>query len=135
MPKCFIIQQPRYPDSYDLEACRKLGEINYVMPAAPNVHDQDRVNNDFQRMCWIMDNLGPQDVFVAMGGSPFSNAILGAAMLATETAEINVGLYSRPRDNDGRRGLTNGEYRVVKFRLPLEAHDSATLERMFSDAA
>lgn len=123
MAKVWVIQRPRFENEFDMEALKTLGEVNYALPAAPNLHDQERVTADVKALTQIMANSEPQDVFVSLGGSFLSQWLFGSAFALSGKRSVNVGLYSRGRDGDGRRGGSTGSYRVIKVDLGLDEKD------------
>lgn len=125
MPKVWVIQKPRDGDYLDMEALRALGEVNYALPSAPNLHDQQRVTADLKELTRIIATSGDSDVFVSLGGSFLSQYLFGSAFSLSGKESVNVGLYSRGRDDDGRRGRTAGSYRVIRVDLGLTDQDLA----------
>ena len=120
--KVHVIQRPPKPEHFDLAALTELGEVNWLAPSAPNILDSGRLREDFERMLKAISEAGPDDVFVALGGSPISNWIFGAALYASGASSVNVAMYSRDIDGDGRR-KDAGSYRVL--RMPTEFPEAA----------
>ena len=112
MPKVYVVQAPRNPEDFDLEALKAMGDVENILPVAPNVHDPHRLKMDFERILAKLTEAQPDDIFVMLGGSPISNGLWGAAAYASNKDFINVGFYSRDIDKDGRR-LNKGRYRIV----------------------
>lgn len=117
MPKVYVIQKPRSESDFESAPLEALGEIEYLLPGAPNIHDQDRMTADLLHMKRIIDGAAAADVFVVLGGSPLSQMLFGAAYVLAGRRSINYGLYSRGRDGDGRRGGKTGSYRIVPIDL------------------
>ena len=111
--KVFIVQRPKHGDNFDMEAIEALGEIEYLLPAAPNAHDQEMIANDIQHMASRIREAGPSDVFIILGGSPVSQVMFGEALAHADVRSYNFGLYSRAQDRDGRRGGQRGSYRII----------------------
>lgn len=120
MPKVWIIQKPKHGDNYDMEALEALGEVAYMLPTAPNIHDAERIKSDTLHMAKIISESDGGDIFISLGGSPFSQMCFGAAFVASGVGNINMGLYSRGRDLDGRRGAERGSYRIVPMDMYVE---------------
>ncbi|HEU4708509.1 MAG TPA: hypothetical protein VFS17_04285 [Methylophilaceae bacterium] len=112
--KVHVVQRPPRLDHFDIEALNSLGEVEYLTPVAPNIHDAERITADYARMLKSIVTARPDDVFVALGGSPISNWLFGAALFASGAKSINVAMYSRDIDEDGRR-LDKGRYRIVEM--------------------
>lgn len=112
MPNVYVVQTPRNPQAFDMKALQAMGNVEYLLPVAPNMHDPHRMATDFERMLNKISGAEQDDMFVMLGGSPISNALWGAAAYASDKDFINVALYSRDIDGDGRR-LDEGRYRVV----------------------
>lgn len=116
-----VIQRPRDASTFDLGALEELGDVTYVMPASPNIHDKERLSNDVRAMVGAIERAGPNTVFISLGASPMSNTVFGAA-LAIADRPVKVGLYSRNRDRDGRRNV-GGSYRIVDLINLKEAYN------------
>jgi hypothetical protein len=112
--KCWVIQKPPVKQHFDMGAIERLGELNYIIPSAPNIHEHERISEDFSRMLAAIEQADAEDVVIPLGGSPFSNWLFGAALYASGKESINTAVYSRSMDNDGRRGDT-GDYRVIEM--------------------
>jgi hypothetical protein len=110
--KVFVIQAPRDGHQFDIKAVERLGEMVMILPTAPNMHDESRMKADLAHMCKIVRDAHPSDVFVTLGGAPISLMLFGAAC-AIEKRTPLFGLFSRGRDNDGRRGGSGGSYRLL----------------------
>jgi hypothetical protein len=110
----FVVQRPPRLDHFDVDALSTLGKVDYLAPNAPNIHDPERLLSDYRRMLKAISEAGAEDVFLALGGSPVSNWLFGAALYASGTKAINVAMYSRDIDGDGRR-LDKGRYRIVSM--------------------
>jgi hypothetical protein len=120
-PKVWVIQKPPKVQHFDMNALDRLGEVNYIIPSAPNVHEHDRILEDYAKMLKVIEDAAPEDIFIPLGGSPFSNWLFGAALFASGRPDINTAVYSRDQDNDGRR-FDTGNYRVINMdtRFPEE---------------
>ena len=116
--KVHVVQRPPRLDHFDVEALQELGDVNYLTPIAPNVQDPDRMRVDYQRMLRAINAATEDDVFLALGGSPVSNWLFGAALYASGVPGIKVAMYSRDIDDDGRR-LDKGRYRIVDMKWDL----------------
>lgn len=116
MSRAFIVQQPRDAANFDMAALEKIGVPTPILPAAPNIHDADRIARDLSKLRDAVANAKPDDIFVTMGGAPLSNMLFGAA-IALEGVPVRMGLYSRHQDEDGRRGQATGSYRVIEVKL------------------
>jgi hypothetical protein len=103
-----------------MDALEALGEVEYILPNAPNIHDGERIKSDTLRMAEIIRDSDDSDVFISLGGSPFSQICFGAAFVASGVDKVNMGLYSRGRDLDGRRGGEQGSYRIVPMDMYVE---------------
>ena len=112
MRKVFIIQKPKPGHNFDMAAVEKLGEVHFLLAAPPNMHDQARIKSDMARLRKAIRDSHPSDCFIAMGGAPISLMLFGAAA-AAEGREIQLGLFSRGIDEDGRRGGSGGSYRMI----------------------
>ena len=112
MRKVFIIQKPKPGHNFDMGAVEKLGEVVFLLNAPPNMHDQARIKGDVARLRKAIRDSHPSDCFIAMGGAPISLMLFGAAC-AAEGREIQLGLFSRGMDGDGRRGGSGGSYRMI----------------------
>lgn len=115
--RAFIIQKPRSSDGLDLAPLERFGEIGYLLPAAPNIHDRERMEEDVKRMASVIKNGHKDDLFTAVGGSPISQILFAAAAIRAGRSDFNFGLYSRGRDVDGRRGAVSGSYRELPVPL------------------
>lgn len=115
--KVYVVQEPRDFGGVDLSAVEALGEVTYLLPAAPNPFDASRFEEDIAVVQAAIDKAGPNDTFVIIGGAPLSNAIFGAAA-ARAGRVVRFGQYSRGRDGDGRRDRGCGSYRII----PLSFH-------------
>ena len=115
--RALIIQKPRNEDGLDLSPLEKLGDVGFLLPAAPNIHDIERMEEDIKRMASVIKQGSPDDVFTSVGGSPISQILFAAAAIRAGRHQFNFGLYSRGRDNDGRRGATAGSYRELPVPL------------------
>ena len=114
--RVWIIQKPKVEASFDDRAIKALGDPFYLLPAVPNLMDQERIDEDIRRIASVLKEGAANDVFISLGGSPVSQMIFGAAIALAGVKSINFGLYSRPQDRDGRRGGANGQrgsYRIV----------------------
>ncbi len=120
MRKVYVVQQPRFNDSFDLTALKALGEVEYLLPSAPNIHDQERITADLRHMVATISNASPSDIFVTLGGSPISQMLFGSAFVIAGRRSINYGLFSRGRDDDGRRDGAGGTYRLIPVDLGLD---------------
>lgn len=114
----WIVQKPRNMKGLDMDAAERIGEVRFMLPAAPNVHDEQRMKDDLDHMVDIIRNAGPDDAFTFIGGSPFSHYLFGKAC-AIAGKDIQLGLYSRGRDEDGRRDTVSGSYRLLWDRAPV----------------
>ena len=114
--KVHVIQRPPRLDHFDIEALNGLGDVEYLAPSAPNVQDPERLAADFKRAHDALVAAGEDDVFVALGGSPVSNWLFGAAIYASGRNDLNVALYSRDQDKDGAR-QDKGRYRIINMKL------------------
>jgi hypothetical protein len=114
--KVFVIQKPRPGHQFDLEAVKKLGELEFIIPNPPNVHDPVRIATDLGRMRKVVKEAHPADIFIALGGAPISLMIFGAAC-ALEGKEFQLGMFNRGQDADGRRTGNGGSYRLVPVSL------------------
>jgi hypothetical protein len=112
--KVHVVQRPPNLHNFDTEALEALGEVEYLTPAAPNIHDEERLSLDFLHMLRVIQSASEDDVFLALGGSPISNWLFGAALYASGVESINVAMYSRDQNRDGAR-LDVGRYRIVKM--------------------
>jgi hypothetical protein len=112
--KIWVVQKPPKLGHFDMDALERLGEVSYIVPVAPNIHDNERIVEDYVRMLHVIQTAGPEDVFIPLGGSPISNWLFGAALYASGAESINTALYSRNMDDDGRR-LDDGRYRIVNM--------------------
>lgn len=112
MRKVFIIQQPKENHGFDMVAVERLGEVQFMLPSAPNMHDDARMKADLAHMRKCIRDAHPSDVFVTLGGAPISMMLFGAAC-ALEHRDPQIGLFSRGRDGDGRRGANGGSYRLI----------------------
>jgi hypothetical protein len=112
--KVWVIQKPPKISHFDMGALDRLGEVNYIIPSAPNVHEQERILEDYARMLKTIENAAPEDIFLPLGGSPFSNWLFGAALYASGRENINTAVYSRDQDKDGRR-FDTGNYRIINM--------------------
>jgi len=119
MPKVFVVQKPRHSDNFDMDALAQLGEVVYMLPAAPNAYDLDRQQSDLRHMTNLIQGSAPEDVFIALGGSPHSHWLLGAAFMHTDKERINTAVFSRGRDIDGRRDGVGGKYTILPLCLHL----------------
>lgn len=120
MPKVWIVQRPKHEGNFDHDALKALGEIDYLLPAVPNIMDQRRISADIDGMARRIGEASPSDIFVVLGGSPLSQMMFGAAIALAGNPVINYGLYSRGQDPDGRRGRSSGQrgsYRVIPVSL------------------
>lgn len=117
VPKVYVIQQPRHEGDYDMGALRALGDVEFILPAAPNIHDQERITADLKHMAMILSTAAPTDIFVTLGGAPLSQMLFGAAFVTAGRRSINYGLFSRGIDGDGRRGASRGSYRLIPVDL------------------
>jgi hypothetical protein len=115
----YVIQKPKEDQTYDFASVEALGEVNYILPAAPNLYDEGRMASDYERIVQVLEGCKPEDIFIHMGGSPFSSMMFGAAVSDVGIETINLGLYSRDVDQDGRR-LSSGRYRIIPTRLYFE---------------
>lgn len=115
--RALIIQKPRYDGGVDLASLQKLGDIGFLLPAAPNIHDFSRMEEDIRRMSSVIQQGGAEDIFTAVGGSPISHILFTAAMIRAGKSKLMFGLYSRGRDDDGRRGGAAGSYRELPVPL------------------
>lgn len=120
MRKVFVIQAPKGEHGFDMGAVERLGEVNFMLPSAPNMHDQSRMKTDLSHMRKCVREAHPADVFVTLGGAPISMMLFGAAC-ALENRTPLFGLFSRGRDGDGRRGGDGGSYRLI----PVQFSDAA----------
>lgn len=121
--KVWIIQRPKFEDNFDHDAIDALGEASYMLPAAPNMMDAERIEADTQKMAQIIRDAAPTDIFVSLGGSPISQIMFGAACALAGSPTIQFGLYSRAQDGDGRRGNgQRGSYRIIPVSLSQIAH-------------
>ena len=118
MRKVYVIQQPKGDHGFDMGAVERLGEVQFLLPCAPNMHDDARMKADLAHMRKCVRDAHPSDVFVTLGGAPISMFLFGAAC-ALEKRDPLIGLFSRGRDNDGRRGHSGGSYRLIP--VPLSA--------------
>lgn len=123
MRTVYVIQKPKEDQTYDFEAVEALGEVNYILPAAPNLYDEGRMAADYERIIQVISECKPDDVFIHMGGSPFATMMFGAAICDMGMEVINLGLYSRDVDPDGRR-LASGRYRIIPTRLFYEEKET-----------
>lgn len=117
MRKVYVIQRPKFDSNFDLSALKALGEVEYLLPSAPNLHDQGRINADLKHITDTLLNSKPDDIFITLGGSPLSQMLFGAAFVIADMTKINYGLFSRGRDEDGRRDGQGGSYRIVPVDL------------------
>ncbi len=115
--KVWVVQKPPKIQHFDMDALDALGEVNYIIPSAPNMHERARVQEDFDRMLQVIEESSPEDIFIMLGGSPFSNMIFGKAMFASGLDEYNTAVYSRDQDRDGRR-FDTGSYRIIRTFVP-----------------
>lgn len=118
MRKVFVIQSPKGEHGFDMEAVSRLGEIEFLLPSAPNMHDEARLKRDLAHMRKCVRESHPSDVFITLGGAPISMMLFGAAC-AAEGRDPLIGLFSRGRDRDGRRNGQGGSYQLVP--TPLSA--------------
>jgi hypothetical protein len=114
--KVYVIQAPKPGHQFDMNAVAKLGEVVNMLPGAPNMHDEGRLKSDLAHMRKCVREAHPSDVFVALGGAPISLMLFGAACAAEGKAPL-LGLFSRGRDDDGRRGGPGGSYRLIPVPL------------------
>lgn len=114
--RVYIIQKPREGHNFDMGAVEKIGDVQFILPTAPNMHDPVRIAADLAKMRKAIKDSQPSDAFVALGGAPISLMLFGAAM-AMEGRECQLGLFSRGQDADGRRGGTGGSYRLLPVNL------------------
>lgn len=112
MRKVFVVQQPRGEHGFDMGAVERLGEVTCLLPSAPNMHDEARMKADLAHIRKCVREAKPSDVFITLGGAPISMMLFGAAC-ALEGRDPLVGLFSRGRDGDGRRGGDGGSYRLI----------------------
>lgn len=113
-----VVQRPPRLDHFDVEALQDLGDVDYLAPQAPSIHDPERMAADYQRMLRTINEATQDDVFLALGGSPVSNWLFGAALYASGVPGVKVAMYSRDMDDDGRR-LEKGRYRIVDMKWDL----------------
>lgn len=113
MRKVWVIQRPKFDTDFDMDALKRLGEVNYLLQAAPNAHNQERITADLKHMVEVLKSASDDDVFITLGGSPISQALWGAAFVIANKTKINYGLFSRGMDGDGRRGGKGGSYQIV----------------------
>jgi hypothetical protein len=118
MRKVFVIQAPKGEHGFDLDAVERLGEVEYLLPSAPNMHDEARMKRDLAHIRNCVRNAHPGDVFITLGGAPISMMLFGAAC-AMEGRNPLIGLFSRGRDKDGRRNGQGGSYQLIP--TPLSA--------------
>lgn len=114
--KVFVIQKPKPGHNFDMEAVERLGEVHFLMPAPPNMHDQAQIKGDISRMRKAIRDSHPSDCFIAMGGAPISLMLFGSAC-ALEGREVQLGLFSRGQDTDGRRTGQGGSYRMIPISM------------------
>lgn len=112
MRKVFVIQQPKGDHGFDMGAVERLGEVVFLLPSAPNMHDDARMKADLAHMRKCIREAHPADVFITLGGAPISLMLFGAAC-ALEQRDPMFGLFSRGRDHDGRRSGAGGSYRLI----------------------
>jgi hypothetical protein len=110
--KVYVIQAPRSDHQFDMSAVERLGEVVTLLPGAPNMHDEARMVADLAHIRKCVREAHPGDVFITLGGAPISMMLFGAAC-AIEGVRPLVGLFSRGRDTDGRRGAEGGSYRLL----------------------
>lgn len=79
MRKVFVIQQPKGEHAFDMDAVEKLGDVTFLLPSAPNMHDHGRMKADLSHMRKCVREAHPSDVFVTLGGAPISMMLFGAA--------------------------------------------------------
>lgn len=115
--RALIIQKPRSDEGLDLDSLQKMGELGFLLPAAPNIHDFSRMEEDIKRMSTVIQQGGGDDLFTAVGGSPISHILFAAAAIRAGKSKLSFGLYSRGRDSDGRRGASAGSYRELPVPL------------------
>ncbi|PIZ30302.1 MAG: hypothetical protein COY40_04955 [Alphaproteobacteria bacterium CG_4_10_14_0_8_um_filter_53_9] len=113
MSTAYVIQKPRNPEDFDLDAIQSLGKIEYILPAPPNIHDGQRFQEDIEHISNVIDASGADDCFITLSGSPWSNILFGVAWAQSDTKNLTMAIYSRGRDKDGRRGGEVGSYRKV----------------------
>lgn len=110
--KVYVIQAPKDGHQFDMTAVERLGEVVFMLPGAPNMHDEARMKADLAHMRKLVRESHPSDVFVTLGGAPISIGLFFAAC-AHEGRNPLFGLFSRGRDADGRRGAPGGSYRLI----------------------
>lgn len=112
MRKVFVVQKPKPGHNFDMGAVERMGEVEFLLTAPPSMFDQARMKGDIARMRKAIRDSHPSDCFIAMGGAPISLMLFGAAC-AAEGREIQLGLFSRGQDVDGRRTGQGGSYRMI----------------------
>lgn len=110
--KVYVIQSPKPDHQFDMKAVERLGEVIHILPGAPNMHDEARMKADLAYMRKCVREAHPADVFLTLGGAPISMMMFGAACMAEKKTPL-LGLFSRGRDRDGRRGASEGSYRLI----------------------
>lgn len=120
MVKVYVIQKPKPGHTFDMAALANVGEVNYILEAAANVHDQERITGDLKKIVETLRAAHKDDIFIVLGGSPLSQMLFGAAFVIAERTSIRYGMYSRPHDSDGRRGSVGGSYRAIKVDLGVD---------------
>lgn len=113
-PIAYVIQRPQFIDNWDMAAIEDLGEIEFLMSRGIDPLDEHSTAKEVEYMRSKIDESLDGDVFIAVGGSPFSNMAFGMAFQASDRPFINVGVYSRHQDADGRRS-GRGKYHIAKI--------------------